>query len=478
MGVDTFHRRGAEAQRTATAAAASSSAFLCASAPLRWKVFIQKFIAAIAVLAALLWTAPAAATPTIEHWTLQNGVRVYFVETHDLPMVALNLVFDAGSARDPQDRNGLALLTRGMLNEGTGDLDAQAIAEGFERLGAEFGNSSDRDMAGVSLRSLSDPKLLGPALDLLAQVVAQPSFPEASLERERGRALLGLKQAEQSPGDVAGKAFFQALYGAHPYALPPEGSADGITAIRRDDLMAFHQRYYVGRNAVLALIGDLNRRQARRLAERIAGDLPAGEPAPALPKVADVAPNGGAERVIRHPSAQTHLMIGEAGMTRNDPDYFPLLVGNYVLGGGGFQSRLMKEIRDQRGLSYSVYSYFYPLREQGPFVVGLQTENRRRAEALAVTRRVLAEFTEAGPTAEELAAAKMNLSGGFPLRIDSNRKIAEYLTVIGFYQLPLTYLDEFIGRVEAVTTEQVRDAFRRRIHPEHMVTVIVGGGKP
>ena len=437
----------------------------------------HRFATTVTLVAALLWAVPAAATPKIEHWTLQNGGRVSFVEPHDLPMVALNLVFDAGSARDPQDKNGLSLLTRGMLNEGTGALDAQAIAEGFERLGAEFGNSSDRDMAGVSLRSLSDPKLLEPAVDLLARLVAQPSFPSASFERERERALLALKQAEQSPGDVASKAFFRQLYQTHPYARPPEGDVAGLSAITRDDLAVFHQRYYVGRNAVLALIGDVNRRQARRIAERVAGDLPVGEAAPELPKVADVAPNSRSERVIAHPSTQTHILLGEAGMTRSDPDYFPLLVGNYVLGGGGFQSRLMKEIRDQRGLSYSVYSYFYPLREQGPFVVGLQTENRRRQEALAVTRRVLAEFTEGGPTAEELSAAKQNLTGGFPLRIDSSRKIAEYMTVIGFYQLPLTYLDEFIGRVEAVTVEQVRDAFRRRIHPEHMVTVIVGGGQ-
>ena len=418
----------------------------------------------------------ALATPKIEHWTLTNGARVYFVEARNLPMVTLNVVFDAGSARDPQGRNGLSMLTNHLLDNGTGELDADAIAATFEGLGAEFGSSNDRDMAGISLRSLSDRALLDPALDLFARVLAAPSFPAASFERERQRALLGLKQAEASAGVVAAKVFFAQLYKGHPYALPPEGSEAGLKALTRNDLTAFHARYYVGRNAVLALIGDIKLSEAKTIAERVLGGLPAGEAAPALPKVADLVPRGSAERVVAHPSTQTHLLIGQAGMARNDPDFYPLYLGNHVLGGSGLVSRLSQEVREQRGLSYSVYSYFLPLREPGPFLLGLQTKNSQRAEALAVVRQVLKEYVEKGPTPEELAAAKKNVTGGFPLRIDSNRKIAEYLTVIGFYGLPLTYLDDFIPRIEAVTAEQIRDAFRRRVHPEHMLTVVVGGG--
>ena len=168
-------------------------------------------------------------------------------------------------------------------------------------------------------------------------------------------------------------------------------------------------------------------------------------------------------------------MIGEVGMARNDPDYYPLYLGNFILGGSGLISRLAQEVREKRGLSYSVSSYFSPLREPGPFLLGLQTKNSQRREALKVVRQVLSEFTEKGPSAEELAAAKKNVTGGFPLRIDSNRKIVDYLTVIGFYGLPLTYINDFIPRIEAVSAEQIRDAFRRRVHPEHMLTVIVGG---
>jgi zinc protease len=416
------------------------------------------------------------ASPKIEHWTLKNGARVYFVETRNLPMLTLNVVFDAGSARDPKGRNGLSMLTNQMLNDGTGELDANAIAATFEGLGAEFGSSNDRDMAGVSLRSLSDRALLDPALDLFARVLAAPSFPAASFERERRRALLGLKQSEASAGDVAAKAFFAQLYKGHPYAQPAEGSAAGLKALTRNDLAAFHARHYVGRNAVLALIGDIKLSEAKAIAKRVLGGLPAGEAAPPLPKVADVVPRGRAERVLVHPSTQTHILIGEAGMARNDPDYFALYLGNHILGGSGLVSRLSQEVREERGLSYSVYSYFMPLREPGPFLLGLQTKNSQRAEAIAVVRRVLKEYVEKGPTPEELVAAKKNVTGGFPLRIDSNRKIAEYLTVIGFYNLPLTYINDFIPRIEAVTAEQIRDAFRRRVHPEHMLTVVVGGG--
>jgi zinc protease len=415
------------------------------------------------------------ATPKIEHWTLKNGARVYFVESRDLPMVALNVVFDAGSARDPLGRNGLSMLADRLLNQGTKKLNANQIAERFEGLGAEFDAGSDRDMASVSLRSLSDRRLLDPALAVLAQLIAEPAYPPESLERERARAVLGLKQATESPDDVASKAFFAQLYKGHPYALPPEGSESGLKAITRDDLVDFHARYYVGRNVVFALIGDVSRHQAQEIAERVVGRLPAGEAPPPLPKVPDVVPPGSAERVIAHPSTQSHILIGEVGMRRNDPDFYPLYLGNFILGGSGLVARLSQEVREKRGLSYSVYSYFIPLREPGPFMLGLQTKNSQRGEALAVVRRTLADFTAKGPTPEELVAAKKNISGGFPLRFDSNRKIAEYLTVIGFYGLPLTYLDDFIPKIEAVTAEQIRDAFRRRVHPEHMVTVIVGG---
>ncbi|MHB8728470.1 MAG: M16 family metallopeptidase [Sulfuricaulis sp.] len=413
------------------------------------------------------------ATPKIQHWTLANGARVYFVETHELPMLQIRAVFDAGSSRDPAGKAGLASLTAAMLDEGAGKFTADDIASQFEGQGAEFGADVDRDMATVSLRSLSDTSLLDPALDLFATVLSVPSFPPASLERLRAQALVSLQKDAESPGAVGEKAFFRALYGAHPYAHDARGDQASLKAIAREDLAAFHRQYYVGANAWLVIVGDVSVQQARDIAQHVVGRLPAGRAVVPLSPVREL--RAPVEKKISFPATQTHIYLGQPGMRRGDPDYFPLYVGNYILGGGGLVSRLAVEVREKRGLSYSVYSYFMPLRLPGPFLVGLQTKNDQSQKALKIARQVLADFVAKGPTDEELDAAKKHITGGFPLRMDSNGKIADYLAVIGFYGLPLTYLDDFIPQVEAVTADQVRQAFRRRVHPDKMVTVVVGG---
>ncbi len=420
------------------------------------------------------WALSAYAGPQIQHWQTDNGARVYFVEARELPIVQIRVVFDAGSAKDSTDKSGLAALTSRTLDEGAGELDADQIALRFEGLGAEFAASSLRDMAIVELRSLSERNLLAPAVALLTQILSQPSFPPASLERERRRALTALEQARQSPAAVANKTFYEGLFGGHPYARYPGGSTAGLNAVSRADLVAFHQRYYVAANAVVALVGDLSRRDAKKLAARLVSGLARGEAAAKVPPVAEL-PRA-VERRIAFPSSQTHLLLGQPGIRRGDVDYFPLYVGNYILGGGGLVSRLSEEVRERQGLVYSVYSYFSPMRDRGPFVVGLQTRNTQIGKALGLVRKIVTDFVATGPTAEELTAAKRYLMGGFPLRIDSNEKIAEYLAVIGFYGLPLTYLEDFVRHIEAVTVEQVSDAFRRRVKPEKMLTVIVGGG--
>jgi zinc protease len=330
-------------------------------------------------------------------------------------------------------------------------------------------------MATVDLRSLSDSKLLDPALELYARILANPSFPQSNLERERERLLVTLQRDAQSPGTIASKAFYRELYGSHPYASDPQGDEASIRAVTRADLVAHHQRYYVGRNAHLVIVGDVTKRSARKIAERVLGGLPSGAAAPALPVVDNL--TQAHQRRVDFPATQSHVYVGQPGIVRNDADYFPLYVGNYILGGGGLVSRLSTEVREKRGLSYSVYSYFLPMRASGPFVLGLQTKNTQRDEAMKLVREVLAAFVQDGPTAEELDAAKKHITGAFPLRLDSNRKIADNLSVIAFYGLPLTWLDDYIPRVEAVTVEQVRDAFQRRVHPDRLVAVVVGGAR-
>ncbi len=435
---------------------------------------ITRFLVWPLALIAGLLLAPVAlvsAAPVIQHWQTTNGARVYFVPAPELPMVDVSVIFDAGGVRDA-GKGGLSQLTSGLLDDGAGNLNADQIAEHFEGLGAQFSAHADGEMATVSLRSLSKPEILKPALDVMALILRQPTFPQDSFERERKRMLISLRQQKESPEQIAALAFEKAIYGDHPYGAPPLGTEETVNALTRDDAVKYHSRYYVANNAVIAIVGALDRTQAQTLAETLVGDLPRGEVPPPLPSVRDL--EAANTITIEHPSTQTHILVGQPGINRADPDYFPLYVGNHTLGGSGLVSRLSEEIRAKRGLSYSVYSYFVPMRDRGPFTLGLQTRNEKATEATQVVRKVLADFVTTGPTTKELHASKQNITGGFPLRIDTNKKILGYIGMIGFYNMPLNYLDTFINRVEAVTLPQIQDAFKRRIQPDKMVTVTVG----
>ena len=416
---------------------------------------------------------PAAhAMPDIQHWVTDNGVRVYFVPAPELPMVDINVTFAAGSVRD-DGQPGLARMTNTLLDMGAAGLSADEIATRIESLGAELSTSSVREMAAVSLRSLSDKAHLEPALGILADVIARPNFDKKDFERERERKLVGIRRSEQSPSTVANYTFFQSVYGEHPYAHRVSGTEASVKALKLDAVKAFYKRYYVARNAVVSIVGDLDRKAAAALVEQITGALPAGKRAAALPPVPAL--TQAFEERILHPSTQTHVRMGAPGMHRGDPDYFPLYVGNHILGGGGLVSRLHEEVREQRGLSYSVNSYFSPMEQDGPYLLSLQTRNDQTNEALAVMRNTLQDFVDKGPTKAELIAAKKNITGGFPLRIASNSGIISHLNMIGFYDLPLDYLDTFNDKVTAVTQQQIKAAFQRRVSPDTMVTIIVGG---
>ena len=424
---------------------------------------------------AMLFAAVAQALPEIQSWHTAKGAKVLFVEAHELPMLDVRIVFDAGSARD-RELGGVASLTSAMLGQGADGLDADAIAEGFEQRGAQFGTDSERDMAWLSLRSLSEPKLLEPSLDLFAKVLTRPDFPQADFKREQQRTLIGLEYQKQQPKSVVEDAFYHQVYGQHPYAANPSGDADSVAALSVKNLKAFYQQYYVARNATLVIVGDVSRKQAEQIASRLADALPAGEKAPPLPKVAAL--KQARTEFIEHPSSQSHVLMGEPGVRRGDPDYFPLYVGNHVLGGSGLVSRISEEIREKRGLSYSAYSYFIPMKREGPYTLGFQTRTDKRGEALAVLRDTVKKFIDQGPTEKELKASKNNIIGGFPLAVASNSKITDYLAMIGFYDLPLDYLSTFTDKIDAVTAAQIRDAFQRRVKVDDMVTVILGKKSP
>jgi zinc protease len=434
---------------------------------------VNVFHAKHILFAALCCVAGAAfATPAIQNWQSASGARVLFVENHDIPMLDVAVSVPAGSSFDTAEKSGVAGLTHHLLDLGAEGLSEDDIARGMADIGAQLGGGFDQDRASMSLRTLSSAAERDRALDIMARVLQRPLFPEAVLAREKVRMIAALKEADTKPESLADRAFQKAVYGAHPYALRVSGEVTSVEKVTVQDLRDFYARYYHAGDAVVAIMGDVSRAEAEAIAQNLTAQLPLATASATLPEVAlQIAAS---EQRITHPATQSHILLGAPGMARNDPDYFPLYVGNYILGGGGFVSRLMEQVREKRGLAYSVYSYFIPLKQPGAFQIGLQTKKEQADEALQLVRGTLAEFIAKGPTEKELLAAKQNIVGGFPLRIDSNRKILDYLSIIGFYNLPLTYLDDFTRNVEQVSVAQVRDAFARRVHPEQMATVIVG----
>jgi zinc protease len=417
------------------------------------------------------WT--LAALP-IQHWQASSGAQVYFVESRGLPILDISIDFSAGSSADTPEKSGRASLTLQLLDLGAGGLSEDKISKSLADVGAQLSARFDRDRSGVLLRTLSNKNERNQALDIFSKIIQHPEFPKSALKRERARVISRLKEAKTKPGYIASRTLNNMLYGAHPYGLRSSGEIDTLNGLQRKDLVDFYQSHYSAANSVISIMGDVSRSEAAAIAEALSKDLPQGKALNILPPVTEPLP--GTKR-ITHPATQSHILLAYPGLKRNDPDYYPLLVGNYILGGGGFASRLMEEIRQKRGLAYSVRSGFYPLKQAGPFQIGLQTKKEQSEEALMITQKVLADFVAEGPTEKELAAAKGNIVGGFPLRIDSNKKIMGYLAVIGFYNLPLTYLDDYVSAVDTVTVEQIKDAFQRRIPPEGMVAVVVGAIK-
>ena len=420
----------------------------------------------------LLFSHSVFSAAKIEHWETSQGSSVFYVETKGLPMVDIRVVFDAGSARDGS-QYGIAALTSALLDTGAGDWNADVIAQRFESVGAQYGAGVSRDLAWLSVRSLTEEKLLNKALQTMQVVLTKPAFNETDFQREKNRTLAGLKHREESPGALASMEFFKTLYKDHPYAHPAAGDVETVSGFTAEDLRAFYKKYYVASNAMVVIVGDMDKQQAMLTAESLIAGLDAGTKPAELPEVS--ISTRGVTKHIDFPSTQTHVLSGLVGKHRKDKDYFSLYVGNHILGGSGLVSQLFGEVREKRGLAYSAYSYFSPLYRKGPFTMGLQTRNDQTSQAVKVMHDTLNEFVEKGPSEEELIAAKKNITGGFALRFDTNSKLTSYVSMIGFYRLPLDYLDVFQQKVEAVTVASIKDAFKRRVKPEFINTITVGG---
>lgn len=414
-------------------------------------------------------------TVNIQEWKTQNGVRVLYVYAPELPMVDIQAIFDAGSIRNG-NKPGLASLTNSLLSHGAmlgnKTLSVDDIAERFDSVGARFSAGASNDNAEISLRTLTDDKWLTKSVATMQAIINAPTFDKKELERVRKQLLISFEGRKQSPGTIASEMFYKGLYKNHPYALPGIGTEESVKKLSRQDLVKFYKKYYVAKNALVTIVGDVDRKKAESLAEEIVGTLPSGEVITELAAVKDLTTASSVHHEF--PSSQTHIIMGQPGIHRKDKDYFTLYVANHILGGSGFGSRIMKEIREKRGLAYSSYSYFVPLLRRGPFTIGMQTSNKQTDEAMKVLKETLNDYIENGPTEKELLHSKNNITGGFPLKIDSNSDISNYLAVIGFYNLPLSYLKDFNKNVEAVTVAKIKDALKRRIQPDKMFTVTVG----
>lgn len=407
----------------------------------------------------------------IKTWSTESGTKVFYVYAPELPMVDIQLVFDAGSARDGK-KFGLARLANEMLGSGTKTMDADAIAAAFENVGAIYANTVNRDMAVLALRSLTEDKFLNPAVNTFTSVLTEANFPDKEFARIQKQTLNVLNKQEEEPAVIATKAFYNSLYSNFPYGHSVTGTKETVNSIAVTDLKDFYKQYYSAKNAIVSIVGAVDLDKAKMLAEQITRKLPTGDAAKS--QNFTLSNTQAIEQHIPFDSTQTHILIGYLGIKHKDSNYFSALVGNTIFGGGTLTSRLFDQVREKRGLAYSVYSQFVPLKERGPFVIELQTRKEESDNAINVVNKTLRDYIQNGPTQTELDLAKKNMVRGFLLRLAGNSSIIAQLNNIAFYKLPLNYLDTYRDNVNKVTAEQIKDAFKQLLPVNKLITVTVG----
>ena len=419
------------------------------------------------------------AIPPIEKLETFKGAKAYLVQTRSLPMVDIEVSIDAGDRYDQEGKSGLADMTAGLMKygarNGSGLLNEAQIADEMADLGATIALSVSGERAILRIRTLSREDLLKRAVQLAAAMLSEPTYDPQVIAREKQRTITNLLEAETKPEYVLEKRFKKLVYGAYPLANSP--SVKSIGAISAADLKQFHQQFYRGDRMIVSIVGDVSSMQANDIVQALLKKIPQnGAAINSLPQLSRSPIEPLAQREVQIPfdSQQAHIAMGMTAVTRSNPDYFPLLVGNYVLGGGGFVSRLMSEVREKRGLAYSVFSYFSPGKDVGIFQAGLQTKSDQGSVALEVLSNTIAKFIADGPTPSELSAAKSNLINGYPLRIDNNRKLLDNVSSIVWNDLPLDTLETWTKQVEAVTLEQVTAAFQKYLAMDRMKIVVLG----
>lgn len=419
-------------------------------------------------ITALIFALPAWAVD-IEEVVSAGGISAWLVEDHSIPFVALDIRFQGGTSLDEPGKRGATFLMTGLLEEGAGNLDAQGFAAATEALAAEFDFSAYRDSLVINAQMLTQNR--DQAADLLRQAIVTPSFDEAALERVRGQVLSIIDSDAQDPATIAATQFNALAFGNHPYASAQEGTTASVSALTRDDMIAAHRAAFARDRVFVGAAGDITAEELGLLLDTLLGDLPA-EGAP-LPGPAPYLLDGGTT-VVDFPTPQSVAYFGHRGIERQDPDFFPAFVLNQIIGGGNFRSRLMQEVRVERGLTYGIYTYL-ALSDHQPMMLGqFSSSNDLVAEAVAVTRAEWTDIATKGVTEEELDAAKLFMTGAYPLRFDGNNTIAGILAGMQQDGMPVDYIATRNAQVDAVTMDDIRRVAARVLQPENLHFVVVG----
>jgi zinc protease len=434
---------------------------------------MKKSLALFPILWICLLAPPARANMVPQRSVLGNGMILLTSEQRALPMVSIELLIDAGSRHDLPKQEGLANLTARLLTYGTQRRTALQISDTLDFIGAGLSAGCAEDLATVSMTVLKKDLVTG--LELLAEVLTLSTFPQEEIDRQKQSIIASIKAREENPGDIAQRRFAAALYPQSPYGRPVEGSEASVKGLEQQSLRAFYERYYRANRTILSVVGDVSHQEIARALNEAFRSWPKGEPA-----TAPVAPSkiGTAETIrVNKELTQANIILGHEGVGRENPDYYAIQVMNYILGGGGFSARTLDSIRNERGLAYSVYSYFSAEKGHGTFELVMQTKNETALEAIRIAKAEIRRMREQLVTVEELSDAKDYLTGSFPLRLDTNRRVANFLAQVEYFQLGLDYPDRYPDFIRKVTREDVQRVAQKYLKPETLITVIVANQK-
>lgn len=436
---------------------------------LKLKYLILLFIFSIVVLQAT----SLRAMPPVQRTILPSGLTLLISEEHSLPFITLQLLIDSGSWRDPLGEEGLSHLTARGLLLGTSKYTVNALNEELDFMGASLNSSSSRDYATLSLRVLK--KDLEKGFDLFMEALIQSTFPEDEIRREVEKTLAAIQSAEDQPEEVAEKEFQKTLFPNSPYGHPVEGTKESLPKLTREAIIRFYRSYYHPNNAILTVVGDITEDEMKaKLLPRLAK-----WPTTEIPKVPFITTFEKEKKTVKidREITQANIILGHAGVSRDNPDYYALTVMNYILGGGGFSSRLVEEIRNKRGLAYSVASFFDPGKYQGSFQIILQTKNSSAREAIDLSFREMERIRKEGVSEKELEGAKKYLIGSFPMRLNTQGKLASFLSQVEYYGLGSDYPEKYPSLIRSVTKEDILRVAKKYLYPENMILVIVANLK-